>query len=116
MATGTLTMSDIAALAQVKRPVVSVWRRRPTVTGELLPLPSAVDKRHGIEFCAAADVVEWLVSTGRGNNRSPIRGGESRLEAAGREGADVAELALASHVVLLRSGLVDPRIWHDLAR
>ncbi|NRH30199.1 hypothetical protein [Rhodococcus sp. MS13] len=64
----TLTMTDIATLARVKRPVVSMWRKRPIVRGESMPFPTAVTSVDGIERFSRADIVEWLDRTGRGNN------------------------------------------------
>lgn len=64
----TLTMTDIATLARVKRPVVSMWRKRPIVRGESMPFPTPVTSVDGVERFSRADVVEWLDRTGRGNN------------------------------------------------
>ncbi|MCX4095307.1 hypothetical protein [Nocardia sp. alder85J] len=64
----TLTLQDIADLAQVKRPVVSMWRNRPAVHGKHIPFPQPVDEVGGIARFARADVVDYLERTGRGNN------------------------------------------------
>lgn len=64
----TLTMTDIATLARVKRPVVSMWRKRPIVRGESMPFPTPVTSVDGIERFSRADIAEWLGRTGRGNN------------------------------------------------
>ncbi|RNE66742.1 hypothetical protein [Cryobacterium tepidiphilum] len=61
-----MTMSDIASLAQVQRPVVSVWRRRAAGTPE--PFPAAVVQRAGQELFDSDDVGRWLAASGRGNN------------------------------------------------
>lgn len=61
-----MTMSDIAALARVQRPVVSVWRTRAADSD--LPFPPAVTKERGQEFFDAGQVGSWLAETGRGNN------------------------------------------------
>ena len=34
-----LSMADIARLAGVERPVVSMWRQRPKARGQVLPFP-----------------------------------------------------------------------------
>jgi hypothetical protein len=65
---GTMTMSDIAALAGVRRPVVSVWRKRPVVAGETVPFPEPVAAQGGVEEFAGDEIVAWLERTGRGNN------------------------------------------------
>ena len=66
--TEVMTMTDIAALAGVRRPVVSVWRSRRVVAGEPVPFPEPVATREGVEQFDAAQVVAWLERTGRGNN------------------------------------------------
>ena len=66
--TGSLrmTLSDIAALAKVQRPVVSMWRKRSS--GSLRPFPEASDQINGVELFDAGDITAWLEATGRGNN------------------------------------------------
>ena len=65
--TEVMSLSDIAALAHVKRAVVSMWRQRTTVRGEHIPFPAPVQTSGG-ELFALADVVAWLEASGRGNN------------------------------------------------
>ncbi|WP_068260421.1 hypothetical protein [Janibacter limosus] len=67
-ATDFMSLADIASLAHVQRAVVSMWRRRPSVRGELVPFPEPFETREGQEFFAMSDVVAWLETTGRGNN------------------------------------------------
>ncbi len=70
--TGALiTLPGIAELAQVQRPVVSMWRRRPVVGGQEAPFPPSVATIGGVERFLVDDVVEWLERTGRGNNPDP---------------------------------------------
>jgi hypothetical protein len=61
-----MTLSDIAALAQVQRPVVSMWRKRSS--GSALPFPAAAATANGVELFDADEVTAWLQATGRGNN------------------------------------------------
>jgi hypothetical protein len=61
-----ISLPDIALLARVKRPVVSMWRRRLAPTGQPFPSPAMVDS--GRELFDAVAVADWLESTGRGNN------------------------------------------------
>ncbi|MET4704493.1 hypothetical protein [Frigoribacterium sp. UYMn621] len=61
-----MTMSDIAALARVRRPVVTVWRTRAARNG--IPFPAPVFRERGQEFFDAGQVGSWLAETGRGNN------------------------------------------------
>ena len=60
----TLSMQGIADLAQVKRPVVSVWRTRYADSEQPFPAPVQEDP---LRF-DAREVAEWLTETGRGNN------------------------------------------------
>lgn len=60
----TLSLADIARLAEVQRPVVSMWRNRP-LDGTPFPAPQP-DGRFRAE-----EVVAYLTATGRGNNREP---------------------------------------------
>ena len=61
-----MTLSDVAALAKVQRPVVSMWRKRSS--GGPLPFPAAAERVNGIEMFDAGHVTAWLQATGRGNN------------------------------------------------
>lgn len=56
-------LADVALLAKVQRPVVSVWRGRAGV-----PFPSPAGTTGGRELFDADELVEWLEATGRGNN------------------------------------------------
>lgn len=62
-----LSMSDIAFVARVRRPVVSMWRRRFPDGPEAFPEPVV-----GSSFDADR-VVDWLVAQGKGNNPAPAR-------------------------------------------
>jgi hypothetical protein len=64
-----LTLPDVAALARVQRPVVSMWRTRSAGTGSPFPEPrlSAGTQEH----FDANEVVAWLDATGRGKNPHP---------------------------------------------
>ncbi len=63
-----MTMSDVARLAGVRRPVVTVWRKR--YAGSERPFPAPVDLVRGVERFARDEIVGWLVATGRGSNRT----------------------------------------------
>lgn len=64
----TLTLQDVADLAKVQRPVVSMWRKRPMVRGVSMPFPDPADTHGGIVRFSRNEVVDWLARTGRGNN------------------------------------------------
>ena len=61
-----ISLSGIARLAHVQRPVASVWRTR--AAGSESPFPPPVADDRGSEVFDARQVAEWLVATGRGNN------------------------------------------------
>lgn len=83
---GTLhiSLSGIARLARVERPVVSVWRSRAAASD--LPFPAACATIGGEERFDVDAVVHWLEASRRGNN-SDVR-------------ADAAVLALPAGVDL----------------
>lgn len=60
----TLSMQDIADLADVARPVVTLWRSRYAQSGAPFPEPVAGSNL----IFDAAEVAGWFRSTGRGNN------------------------------------------------
>ncbi|WP_084727486.1 helix-turn-helix transcriptional regulator [Rhodococcoides yunnanense] len=61
-----LTMSDIAALAQVQRPVVTMWTRRYTGSDRPFPAPSQIRGRQ--RHYDGDEVVRWIESRNLGNN------------------------------------------------
>lgn len=67
-----LTLADIAELAHVRRPVVSVWRRRHASGATPFPAPVAAPGGNAsapLRF-RASDVVDWVEASGLGNNRA----------------------------------------------
>ncbi|WP_438853902.1 hypothetical protein [Agromyces sp. M3QZ16-3] len=63
-----ITLPDVARLANVKRPVVSVWRKR-FATGPH-PFPRPIDSAGRTEVFDASEIVRWLTDTAHGNNSS----------------------------------------------
>lgn len=61
-----LTLPDVARLARVQRPVVSVWRTRAAGTDQPFPAPRST--RAGQELFDAREVGAWLAATRRGKN------------------------------------------------
>ncbi|WP_026264748.1 hypothetical protein [Arthrobacter sp. 135MFCol5.1] len=61
-----MTLSDVASLSQVQRPVVSMWRKRSSAGP--LPFPAPAETVNGVELFDADEVTAWLQATGRGNN------------------------------------------------
>lgn len=81
-----LTLQDIADLAAVQRPVVSMWRRRPRARGRVVPFPAPIAVIDGAERFDRGAVVAWLEETGRGNNT------EARQDAPGLSVPDGASV------------------------
>jgi hypothetical protein len=93
-----LSLADIAVLAHVQRPVVSVWRsRRRTKTGEI-PFPSPVQVIARSERFDREEIVAWLEATGRGNN---FRDGHSQVRLDAPAVTPPADADLEDVVVLL---------------
>jgi hypothetical protein len=58
--TPLISMSEIAELAEVRRPVVTTWRRRHP------NFPKPVGEDRGQPLFHAQEIIDWLVDTGRG--------------------------------------------------
>lgn len=65
-----ISLAGIAALARVKRPVVSVWRSRFASGDASFPAPIRTES--GQEVFDAQQVARWLVQTRHGNNPDAI--------------------------------------------
>lgn len=63
-----LSKPDIAALAKVQRPVVTMWITRHRASST--PFPAPVSRRGREEVFRGSDVVEWLRARGLGNSES----------------------------------------------
>lgn len=61
-----ISLADVARLAQVQRPAVSMWRSRSAASDS--PFPQPIDRSGSEERFDAEQVVSWLELTGRGNN------------------------------------------------
>ncbi|MEV4788564.1 hypothetical protein AB0K53_24470 [Streptomyces tuirus] len=111
-----ITYAEIAALAQVKRPVPTTWARRHP------DFPAPVTHEDGRPLFDARAVVDWLASTGRGNTDPRRLRAELALHtlAAWRTpslSASVLLGALTSLVCLhqqLDAPVADGRPWHTL--
>lgn len=65
-----ISLPQIAALAKVRRPVVSVWRTRFSTGPNAFP--AAAEVLAGREYFNAREVAEWLVETSHGNNPGAV--------------------------------------------
>ncbi|TQL47158.1 hypothetical protein FB562_0206 [Homoserinimonas aerilata] len=98
-----ISLSGIARLAHVQRPVVSVWRTRAASSESPFPPPVADDR--GSEVFDARQVAEWLAQTGRGNNPHVLADAPAyaRFDATGR-GDEESFHALTALVAVRAAG------------
>src|SRR5665647_3041893 len=61
-----ISLADVARLAKVQRPAVSMWRSRSAASDS--PFPRAIDRAGAQERFDSEQVGSWLELTGRGNN------------------------------------------------
>jgi hypothetical protein len=61
-----ISLADVARLAQVQRPAVSMWRSRSAASDS--PFPELIERAGAQERFDAEQVVSWLELTGKGNN------------------------------------------------
>lgn len=101
-----MSLSDVAALAKVKRPVVSVWRRR--AASSTAPFPRPVAHERGQELFDAGEIAAWLTETQRGNN--PDAAADSAAHAAidTSANAEAPTLPPVSALLALRIALGGP--------
>ncbi|TFC44341.1 hypothetical protein [Cryobacterium shii] len=92
-----LTMSDVAALARVQRPVVSVWRSRAADSDS--PFPAPVTRLRGRELFDARQVGQWLAETHRGNN--PEASADAAAHAVLNDETRAAEQSFSAVTALL---------------
>ncbi|BBZ04146.1 hypothetical protein MCHIJ_35830 [Mycolicibacterium chitae] len=97
----TLSMQDIADLAEVARPVVTVWRGRYAASD--LPFPEPIPGAH-LRF-DASDVADWFRATGRGNN--PHAADDAAIHSSLLDTA-ASRLDDASMLLLLNAKLGEP--------
>ena len=101
-----MTMSDIAALARVQRPVVSVWRTRSAQTDT--PFPAPVSRRRGQELFDAHQVGQWLTDTRRGNNPEASTDAAAHATPAESAGSAPSSVRAVTALLALRNQLGAP--------
>lgn len=95
-----VTMHDIARLARVERPVVSIWRRRYRRSSR--PFPPAHTHHGDRELFFREEVVSWLEETERGNNPAARTEATAGALLADPRLADPQNLEALSALLLLR--------------
>lgn len=110
-----LSLSDVAELARVRRPVASMWRSRFATGDDAFPAPIA--RKSGSPLFDAGEVAEWLVRTGHGNNPEALADAAAAAAPADLDWANashVAELDALIVLATLTGGLADET--HDALR
>lgn len=86
-----IDLAGIARLADVKRPVASVWRSRFNASSD--PFPSVVEVKEGRPLFDAMSVAHWLTRTSHGNNPDVIADAAAASAPAGFDVADPSDVA-----------------------
>ncbi len=114
-----ISLSGIARLAHVQRPVVSMWRARAAASD--LPFPAPIAHDQGSDVFDALEVAAWLEATNRGNNPDVVADAAAfaRFDATSR-GDDESFHALTALVALRAAadrsiGLLSAAELRDLA-
>lgn len=94
-----MTLTDVAALAQVQRPVVSMWRKRSAGSAHPFPEPAALEG--GRELFDGDQVASWLDATGRGNNPDAVKDAAAFARMPATPASGLAGTTLAALTALL---------------
>jgi len=98
-----LTLSGIAELARVQRPVASMWRTRFATGDDAFPAP--IGRRGGKPVFDAGAVADWLVRTGHGNNPTVIADAAASAAPADFDWTDPHHIAELDALVVMSTHL-----------
>lgn len=98
-----VTLSGVAELARVSRPVASMWRRRFPSGDDAFPAP--LTQLHGADAFDVTEVAEWLARTAHGNNPDVKADAAAAAAPVGfsfadRQAVDEVEALIALHTRL----------------
>lgn len=96
-----LDLAGIARLANVQRPVASVWRSRFATAYD--PFPPAVTERGGRALFDSLAVAEWLARTQHGNNPDVVADAAASASPAGFDVSETSHVAIVDALLALRS-------------
>lgn len=94
-------LTGIAGLADVQRPVASMWRTRFARTDDPFPLP--VEEKGGRPLFDALDVARWLERTDHGNNPDAVADAAASATPAGFEIANEANVSSLDALLTLKA-------------
>ena len=115
-----IDLSGVARLADVQRPVASMWRSRFASEPDAFPRP--VSEKDGRAQFDAHAVAQWLARTGHGNNADAVADAAAAASPAGFDIANPAHVAAVDALLALRAysadevGALSPADLHFLAR
>ena len=101
-----IDLSGVARLADVQRPVASVWRSRFASAGD--PFPPAVSEKGGRAFFDAMSVAQWLARTDHGNNPHVVADAAASAVPADFDIAEPGHVAAVDALLSLRAASGDP--------
>ncbi len=94
-----IDLTGVARLADVRRPVVSMWRSRFAASDD--PFPASVAESHGRPQFDMHEVAEWLARTAKGNNADAWADAAAASVPAGFSFADSPAVAELEAIVAL---------------
>lgn len=114
-----IDLAGVARLADVQRPVASMWRTRFAATDD--PFPQATSETGGRPLFDAAQIAGWLARTDHGNNPDAVADAAAAAIPAGFSFSDpnaVAELEALIALYAQRGELegLSPQALRDAAR
>jgi hypothetical protein len=101
-----IDLAGIARLADVRRPVVSVWRTRFASATD--PFPQADSEKGGRVLFDAMSVAQWLARTEHGNNPDAIADAAASAAPSDFDFADASHVAAVDGLLALRAASGEP--------
>lgn len=96
-----IDLAGVARLADVQRPVASMWRARFISSAD--PFPGVVTETAGRALFDAMSVAQWLTRTEHGNNPDAVADAAASAEPSGFDVADAAHVAAVDALLALRA-------------
>ena len=98
-----LSLSGVAELAKVRRPVASMWRTRFMSGDDAFPSPVALSA--GSPLFEASEVAYWLTRTGHGNNPDAVLDAAASAAPTDLDWANVSHVAELDALIALSASL-----------
>lgn len=102
-----IDLTGVARLAEVQRPVVSMWRSRFSTSAD--PFPSPVHVKSGRPYFDAMTVAQWLTRTDHGNNPDAVADAAASAAPRDFDVADSVHVACLDALLTL-NGITDEPI------